>query len=143
MTNKDSDFYRAHPDWILATPERSQSHGRYQHVLDFSRKEVVDAIYEHLQPLHRVTVIADPTLGRIVEHSRIEPPAAAGTGLKEHLRRRERGSEGTDRLYEKIQAGAAVRYVLSAEKSFRGERDGMDGGERGATDTCVPMLLTG
>ena len=48
MTNKDSDFYRAHPDWILATPERSQSHGRHQYVLDFSRKEVVDAIYEQM-----------------------------------------------------------------------------------------------
>ncbi len=48
MTNKDSDFYRAHPDWILATPERRQSHGRHQYVLDFSRKEVVDAIYEQM-----------------------------------------------------------------------------------------------
>ena len=46
MTNKDSDLYRAHPDWILQTPERSVSHGRYQYVLDFSRKEVVDCIYE-------------------------------------------------------------------------------------------------
>lgn len=46
MTNKDSDLYRAHPDWILQTPERSASHGRYQYVLDFSRKEVVDCIYE-------------------------------------------------------------------------------------------------
>lgn len=53
MTNKDSDFYRAHPDWILATPERSQSHGRYQYVLDFSRKEVVDAIYKQMADILR------------------------------------------------------------------------------------------
>lgn len=46
MVNKDSDLYRAHPDWILQTPERTASHGRYQYVLDFSRKEVVDCIYE-------------------------------------------------------------------------------------------------
>ena len=45
MTNKDSDLYRTHPDWILQTPGRSTSHGRYQYVLDFSRKEVVDHIY--------------------------------------------------------------------------------------------------
>lgn len=45
MVNKDSDLYRAHPDWILKTPERSVSHGRRQYVLDFSRKEVVDCIY--------------------------------------------------------------------------------------------------
>lgn len=51
MTNKDSDLYRAHPDWILRTPDRSISHGRYQYVLDFSRKEVVDAIY---QMMHRL-----------------------------------------------------------------------------------------
>ena len=46
MTNKDSDLYRAHPDWILQTPGRNTSHGRYQYVLDFSRKEVVDHIYK-------------------------------------------------------------------------------------------------
>ena len=45
MVNKDSELYRKHPDWILAAPGRSQSHGRTQYVLDFSRKEVVDAIY--------------------------------------------------------------------------------------------------
>ena len=45
MVNKDSDLYRAHPDWILQTPGRNTSHGRYQYVLDFARKEVVDHIY--------------------------------------------------------------------------------------------------
>jgi len=44
MVNKDSDLYRAHPDWILNTPNRSQSHGRNQYVLDYSREEVVDYI---------------------------------------------------------------------------------------------------
>lgn len=42
MVNKDSDLYRKHPDWILQTPGRSTSHGRYQYVLDFSRKEIVE-----------------------------------------------------------------------------------------------------
>ncbi len=46
MVNKDSNLYREHPDWVLATPGRSMSHGRNQYVLDFSRKEVVDHIYE-------------------------------------------------------------------------------------------------
>lgn len=46
MVNKDSDLYRNHPDWILKTPQRGASHGRFQYVLDFSRKEVVDCIYE-------------------------------------------------------------------------------------------------
>lgn len=46
MVNKDSDLYRSHPDWILEVPERQGCHGRNQFVLDFSRKEVVDAIFE-------------------------------------------------------------------------------------------------
>lgn len=51
MVNKDSDLYRKHPDWILKTPDRSPSHGRFQYVLDFSRKEVVDCIYEMMEKI--------------------------------------------------------------------------------------------
>ena len=46
MANKDSELYRNHPDWIIHTPGRHESHGRRQYVLDFSRKEVVDYIYD-------------------------------------------------------------------------------------------------
>lgn len=45
MVNKDSNLYREHPDWIISVPGRNESHGRYQYVMDFSRKEVVDHIY--------------------------------------------------------------------------------------------------
>lgn len=45
MTNKNSDLYRAHPDWILSAPERFESPGRQQYVLDFSRNEVIDYIF--------------------------------------------------------------------------------------------------
>ena len=45
MVNKDSELYRAHPEWMLATPNRTSCHGRNQYVLDFSRKEVVDYIH--------------------------------------------------------------------------------------------------
>ncbi len=48
MVNEDSDLYRAHPDWVIQTPERNRSVGRYQMVLDFSRKEVVDCIYDQM-----------------------------------------------------------------------------------------------
>ncbi len=48
MVNPDSDLYRAHPDWVLATPGRERSLGRHQMVLDFSREEVVDYIYDML-----------------------------------------------------------------------------------------------
>lgn len=49
MVNKDSDLYRAHPDWMLAAPGRNSCHGRNQFVLDFSRKEVVDYIYRLME----------------------------------------------------------------------------------------------
>ena len=45
MVNKDSDLYRAHPDWMYSTPGRSTCHGRNQYVLDFSKREVVDYIF--------------------------------------------------------------------------------------------------
>lgn len=45
MVNKNSDLYRTHPDWILSVPERFESPARQQHVLDYSRKEVVDYIF--------------------------------------------------------------------------------------------------
>ncbi|MEH7547896.1 alpha-galactosidase [Neobacillus vireti] len=45
MVSKISELYSNHPDWILHVPNRRQSHGRNQYVLDFSRKDVVDYIY--------------------------------------------------------------------------------------------------
>lgn len=46
MISKDSDLYRHHPDWLLHAPNRRLSHSRNQYVLDYSRKEVRDAIYD-------------------------------------------------------------------------------------------------
>ncbi len=48
MVNKNSDLYREHPDWIICAPGRFHSLSRTQHVLDYSRKEVVDYIYSML-----------------------------------------------------------------------------------------------
>lgn len=48
MVNEDSDLYRAHPDWALAIPGEKPVRGRNQLVLDFSRKEVVDYIYDSM-----------------------------------------------------------------------------------------------
>lgn len=58
MVNKDSDLYRAHPDWIIGVPERFESHSRHQHVLDFSRKEVVDYIYAMVSKIIRESSIS-------------------------------------------------------------------------------------
>lgn len=48
MVNEDSDLYRAHPDWAMQIPGRKPVRGRNQLLLDFSRKEVVDAIFEQI-----------------------------------------------------------------------------------------------
>ena len=48
MVSEDSDLYRKHPDWALTIPGRNPVRSRNQLVLDFSRKEVVDAIYDQI-----------------------------------------------------------------------------------------------
>lgn len=49
MVNPDSNLFRRHPEWVLATPGRKSSLGRHQLVLDFSKKEVVDYICDMLK----------------------------------------------------------------------------------------------
>ncbi len=48
MVNEDSDLYRAHPDWVLQVPGRRPSRGREQLVLDFSRQDVRDCVYDQI-----------------------------------------------------------------------------------------------
>ena len=48
MISEDSNLYREHPDWALTIPERNPVHARNQLVLDFSRKEVVDHIFDQI-----------------------------------------------------------------------------------------------
>jgi alpha-galactosidase len=48
MISPDSDLCRAHPDWCLHVPGRSRSEGRHQLVLDFSRPEVRENIYQQM-----------------------------------------------------------------------------------------------
>ncbi len=58
MINKNSRLYEKHPDWVIGVPERFESHGRHQHVLDFSRKEIVDYIYEEISKTIRESAIS-------------------------------------------------------------------------------------
>ena len=48
MVNEDSDRYREHPDWALQIPGKKPVRSRNQLVLDFSRPEVVDAIFDQM-----------------------------------------------------------------------------------------------
>ncbi len=53
MISPDSDLYRAHPDWAIAIPGRPGTESRQQFVLDLSRQEVVDCIYEQVATVLR------------------------------------------------------------------------------------------
>ena len=46
--NEDSDLYRAHPDYAFKMPNRQPTLARHQLILDMSRKEVRDNIYNQL-----------------------------------------------------------------------------------------------
>lgn len=48
MVSPDSDLYRAHPDWCLHIDGRPMSLGRYQCILDMSRRDVQDYVFESL-----------------------------------------------------------------------------------------------
>lgn len=49
MISPDSDLYRAHPDWCIHAGNRDRSIARHQYVLDMSRKEVRDNIFEQMK----------------------------------------------------------------------------------------------
>jgi alpha-galactosidase len=48
MVNPDSDLYRAHPDWILAAGHRIPPLQRNQLVLDLTRPEVADYLFDRI-----------------------------------------------------------------------------------------------
>ncbi len=48
MVSEDSDLYRKHPDWCLHIPGRPVTRGRYQLVLDLTRTDVRDYIYDSI-----------------------------------------------------------------------------------------------
>ena len=51
MISEDSALYRNHPDWALTAPGREPAVGRSQLVLDLSRKEIRDYLYDTLAAL--------------------------------------------------------------------------------------------
>lgn len=53
MVSPDSELYRKHPDWCIHIPNRRRTLSRKQLVLDFSRDEVCDAIYDMIADILR------------------------------------------------------------------------------------------
>jgi len=51
MISKDSDLFRSHPDWLVHSPGRAPSPGRFQFLLDLANKDVCDYIYNSMRDL--------------------------------------------------------------------------------------------
>ncbi|CDC76900.1 glycoside hydrolase clan GH-D [Candidatus Colimorpha enterica] len=51
MISPDSDLFRSHPDWCLNAPGREPSNCRNQFILDISRPEVRDNIWEQMDKI--------------------------------------------------------------------------------------------
>ena len=53
MISPDSDLFRKYPDWAIHIPSRSITQSRAQYVLDLTRKEIVDYVYESVASILR------------------------------------------------------------------------------------------
>ncbi|AEI43209.1 alpha-galactosidase [Paenibacillus mucilaginosus] len=58
MVSPDSDLYRSHPDWCLHVEGRRRTLARTQLVLDFSRQEVRDYIFDSLSRIFSSVPVA-------------------------------------------------------------------------------------
>jgi len=48
MVNERSQLFSDHPDWVLHVPKRTLSTGRYQYILDLSREDVCEYLFQRL-----------------------------------------------------------------------------------------------
>lgn len=58
MISPNSRLYEAHPDWAIQLPRRTPTQIRAQYVLDLSRQEVVDYVYEAVAAILRSAKIS-------------------------------------------------------------------------------------
>ncbi|WP_379143856.1 alpha-galactosidase [Paenibacillus sp. sgz500992] len=58
MISPDSELYREHPDWCLHVPGRRRTEARWQLVLDFTRAEVREYIYDALSKIFSTVPVA-------------------------------------------------------------------------------------
>jgi len=58
MVNRDSDLYRAHPDWVIHFPTRPRTEARNQLILNLARPDVQDYLISALDRLLTENAIA-------------------------------------------------------------------------------------
>lgn len=54
MISRKSQLYREHPEWIVALPDRNPSPGRNQYLLDLTREDVRDYLFNALASIWRL-----------------------------------------------------------------------------------------
>ena len=55
MISPNSELFSEHPDWAVGVPGQHYTLGRNQLVLDFSRQEIVDYLYEKMSAIIKQT----------------------------------------------------------------------------------------
>ena len=58
MISEDSELYKNHPDYCIRVPDRAPFRGRWELVLDMSRKEIRDCIYDQMAKILSESPIA-------------------------------------------------------------------------------------
>ena len=58
MVSARSELFAAHPDWAVGVPGRERTESRNQYVLDMSRPEIVDHVYEAIAAVLRSAPIS-------------------------------------------------------------------------------------
>ena len=101
MVSEDSDLYRAHPDWAMTAPNRAPNMSRNQLVLDLSRQEVHDYLFETISSLlktYNITYIKwdfNRSISEVYSHS-IPSPRQGEVAHRYYL--------SLYRLYERLTA---------------------------------------
>ena len=85
MVNPDSDLYRAHPDWILATAGRVPPDERGQQVLDLNRPGAHAHVLEQMTKTRGEHAPATVTGAGLADLGLPAPPLATQTVVLLHL----------------------------------------------------------
>ena len=57
MISPDSDLFK-HPDWAIAIPGREPTLSRMEYVLDLTRNEVIDYIFQAVSKILKVRILS-------------------------------------------------------------------------------------
>lgn len=99
MMSPKSDLFREHPDWAVGAPDVHQTLGRNQLVLDYSREEIVDYLYEKMADMIKRTGLSyikwDMNRNITEPFSKNLPPERQGEFFHRYIL-------GVYRLYERL-----------------------------------------